>query len=171
MKPTAEPVDASSDRELELTKAELSHLRQNYAVLDTNFKRGQKKIQRLEVEIDALKNPKDASPLVHVKDTPASSGAADITPTTSTAETSLEQTREHISDWSPPYCADCGTTNISFKDEVECSDCKAPLGSEKYAKHNMKICPMCGKNAGFRPRKGYTPKHDRCTGPECSVKA
>src|SRR5436190_9299085 len=98
LKPTVEEADTSSEKELELTKAELGQLRRNYAVLDTNFKRGQKKIQRLEVELDSLKTPKDASPLVHIKDTPASSGAADITPTTNTAETSLEQTREHISD-------------------------------------------------------------------------
>src|SRR2546423_471002 len=103
---------ALDNKEVELLRAEIANLRRNYNTLDTNFKRGQKKIAQLESEKDALKTPKDAKSSATVPLAPSSEESKPL-------ETPNELTREHISDWSPPYCADCGTTNISFKDEVE----------------------------------------------------
>src|SRR5439155_7696950 len=77
---------------------------------------------------------------------------------------------DHEMEWVPPYCGEHGCENKLFQREVVCAGCGGPIGSESYAKHKLKACPLCGVNAGYKAVEGYQTKHDGCTGPECKVK-
>ena len=47
------------------------------------------------------------------------------------------------------FCPTCGDKNPNFKDETECEDCHAHLGSKEVAE-KLKACPNCG---GHRAKK------------------
>ena len=47
------------------------------------------------------------------------------------------------------FCPTCGDKNPDFKDETECEDCHAHLGSKEVAE-KLRACPNCG---GHRAKK------------------
>jgi outer membrane murein-binding lipoprotein Lpp len=159
--------------ELKLTRADLVDLKKKFNVLSTNYKRAQSKIERLEKEKDAVTSPKDAASVKREPDAGTAKPVRDtIVDTEQASSVSSKPSHvDHLQEWVPPYCGEHGCKNDLFKDEVFCPNCKGPLGSEKYAKHQLSACPLCGVNAGYNPRPGYKLQHDGCTGPECRIKA
>jgi hypothetical protein len=159
-------------------EAELATLRRNYNVLDTAHKRAQKKVATVEEENRLLKEkktPKDADNRSESSAIPTETSATNVqpavgvVPSTPVQSEGAESHAGHEMEWVPPYCGEHGCENTLFKREVECANCHGPIGSEEYAKHKLKACPLCGVNAGYKPVQGYTTKHDNCVGPDCKL--
>jgi hypothetical protein len=162
-----DPVEAKPsvlEQEIAGLQAELASLRRNYNVLDTAHKRAQKKIAQFESEKSLPKEaPAQSNP------TTVNSTVTNAASTIATAETSIGESHDHEMKWVPPYCGEHGCENKLFLNQVKCAGCGGPIGSEAYAKHELKACPLCGQNAGYKPVPGYQTKHDNCTGPDCKV--
>lgn len=160
------PSDKDLQTELKLARADLRELKQKHTALESNFKRAQTKIAKLTSE---RPDPKDEAP----PSPPAKNEALESSAKAADSLTSTNVTPNHVDHemaWVPPYCGEHGCKNDLFKDEVVCANCKGPIGSEKYAKHQLQACPLCGVNAGYKPQSGYKLQHNSCTGPECRIK-
>jgi hypothetical protein len=168
-------VDSSREAEVEIKrlKQELRLKSEEAGQLRGNLTKVMKKNEKLTTQLvqktssSAPKDetaPKDAQPASSTTITPAN-------PIVTGPDTSKPQAESetHVAKWEPPYCPDCGGANESFKNQVKCASCGAPLGSEEYAKHTMKVCPLCGTASGWKPVGDYQPVHTGCTGPECKL--
>jgi hypothetical protein len=169
------PVSKDNSAELKQLKAELATSRENEGRTRGNLTKVQKKVEKLTAQLaekTATTSPKGTDTLATTPTTatttvvPASSATSTIA-SNATAASSPSET--HVAKWEPPYCPDCGGANESFKNQVKCANCGAPLGSEEYAKHTMKVCPLCGTASGWKPVGDYQPVHTGCTGPECKL--
>ncbi len=139
--------DAPSEKENAIVirdlRRDIRELKEKNAALGTNFAKAQKTIDKLK------QTAKDEGPR-SVFQTERQGAPFASEP---------ESGKEHIVEWQPRYCPDCGDKNHSFKDEVECSKCGLGLGSEEYAHNKMKGCPNCGPGTTYLPVGGYRPKY------------
>jgi endogenous inhibitor of DNA gyrase (YacG/DUF329 family) len=160
-------VDSSKEADLEIKrlKQELRAKQEETGQLRGNLTKVMKKNDRLTAQL-AEKLPSTVEKTA-LKDAQPASSTSIIDPTSPKPQ--AEKSETHVAKWEPPYCPDCGGANESFKNQVKCANCGAPLGSEEYAKHTMKVCPLCGTASGWKPIGDYQPVHTGCTGPECKL--